>query len=142
MKYCINHYDHFESVYPPFVISFLSTFIAIIVEINVMIILSSIQDVVAVCLKFASLTAIVNIPRQYYGSIQDHRLLACGGYDLKITKLRKDSPLEFADTGVLVLRVIYKSMRMMFCAWSFYFMPFGIIFLNFRFMIGDKYQGN
>ena len=42
MKYCINHYDHFVSVYPPFLLSFLSTCIAIIIEINVLIILSSI----------------------------------------------------------------------------------------------------
>ena len=63
MKYCVNHFDHFETVYAPFFIAFLNCIIALIVEINVMIILASINDVVNVCLKFVSLTAIVNIPR-------------------------------------------------------------------------------
>ena len=41
MKYVCNHHDHFTNVYPSFVIGFLLMIISLIVEINVMIILSS-----------------------------------------------------------------------------------------------------
>ena len=41
MKYVVNHHEKFTNVYPPFIISFLLTVMAIIVEINVMVILSS-----------------------------------------------------------------------------------------------------
>ena len=63
MKYVVNHHQNFNAVGAPFLLAFLSMLIAIIVEINVIIILASLQDVVNVCLKFVSLTAIVNIPR-------------------------------------------------------------------------------
>ena len=41
MKYVVNHHDHFTNVYAPFFVALLLTTIAVIVEINVMIILSS-----------------------------------------------------------------------------------------------------
>ena len=43
MKYVVNHYDRFTNPYAPFCIAFLSTMIAITVEVNVMIILSSME---------------------------------------------------------------------------------------------------
>lgn len=41
MKYAVNHHKNFTNVYAAFLIAFLLTVIALIVEINVMIILSS-----------------------------------------------------------------------------------------------------
>ena len=63
MKYIVNHYDNFTSVYAPFFIAFLSTIIAVIVEINVMIILTSMEELLGVVMKFVSLASIANIPR-------------------------------------------------------------------------------
>ena len=41
MKYTVNHHEKFTSVYPPFAIAFLLTIMALIIEVTVMVIFSS-----------------------------------------------------------------------------------------------------
>lgn len=137
MKFAVNHHDHFTNVYPAFTIAFLLTLLALITELNVMIILTSMQDILGIILKFVSLTCIATIPKSYYDSLVQHKLLISGGYKLKITKFRKDYPLERASGGVICLRLTQKMMRIFYCSTTFYFMPFAAIFLNFNFMISN-----
>ena len=40
MKYCVNHYDSFTNIYAPFGLAFLHTVISLIVEFNVMMMLT------------------------------------------------------------------------------------------------------
>ena len=135
MKYAVNHYENFTNPYPPFFLGLMGTIISFIVEINVMIILSSMGDVLSVINKYVSLAAIVNIPRFYYNSLVDHRITSCNTVKLDVTKFRRDNHLKDAHWTIRVERVIYKSIRMLFCAVSFYFMPFIAICLNFQFMV-------
>ena len=96
MKYAVNHYENFTNPYPPFFIGLFMTIISFIVEINVMIILSSMGDVLSVINKYVSLAAIVNIPRFYYGSLVEHKITACNQVKLQVTKFRKDNPRKEA----------------------------------------------
>ena len=75
MKYSVNHHKSFTNVYPPFVIAWASVCINLVVEANVMIILSTIPDVMNVIMKYVSLAAIANIPKFYYSSLKDHKML-------------------------------------------------------------------
>ena len=132
MKYSINHYKQFNNVIPAFLIGFNCTLISMIVEINVMIILSSLKDILGVVLKYVSLAAIANIPRFYYGSLVEHRMCLVKDLNLDITEFRTETqPLKDAPSYIHVLRAIYKIWRTVFCTISFYFMPFCAIFLNF-----------
>ena len=79
MKYACNHHDQFTNVYPSFMIGFLMMSCSFIVEINVMIILSSLPDILGVIMKYVSLAAIANIPRFYYNSLVEHKALSFGG---------------------------------------------------------------
>jgi len=88
MKYVVNHYDNFTNCYPPFFLGLFGTIISLIVEINVMVILSSMGDVLSVINKYVSLAAIVNIPRFYYSSLVDHRITSCNAVKLEVTKFR------------------------------------------------------
>lgn len=88
MKYACNHHDHFTNVYPSFMIGFIYMMCSFIVEINVMIILSSLPDILGVIMKYVSLAAIANIPRFYYNSLVEHKALSFGGLKLAITKFR------------------------------------------------------
>ena len=88
MKYCINHHKYFTSVYAAFWIAFLSTLIGFITEINVMLILSSMPNILGVVMKYVSLAAISKIPGFYYASLTEHKLLKAGDKKLKITKYR------------------------------------------------------
>ena len=131
MKYVVNHHDRFTNAYAPFFLAFLLTLIAIIVEINVMIILSSMQEILGVVMKFVSLASIANIPRQYYSSLVQHKMLISGGFKLDIVNFRHKNPLKNAPYGIYCLRVIFKCLRATFCGFSYYFMPFMTILLNF-----------
>ena len=132
MKYSVNHYKQFNNVIPAFLIGFNCTLISLIVEINVMIILSSLKDILGVVLKYVSLAAIANIPRFYYASLVEHKMCLVKDLNLDITEFRSETqPLNGAPSYIHVLRAIYKVWRVTFCTVSFYFMPFCAIFLNF-----------
>ena len=142
MKYSVNHYENFNNVVPAFVLALNSTIISLIVEFNVMIILSSMPNVLGVVMKYVSLAAIANIPRFYYNSLVEHRLCIVKDKKLKITKFRHQDPLKGAPSHILVMRVVYKFWRILFCSMSFYFMPFTAIFLNFNFMVNTNAEDN
>jgi len=108
------------------------------VEFNVMLILTSLPEILNIIMKFVSLASIANIPRFYYASLVNHKSCGFGDLKLPITKYRKDNPLEGAGCGVYIIRFIYKFFRIFFCSVSFYFMPFIAIFINFKFMIDSK----
>jgi len=131
MKYVVNHFDNFTNPYPPFLIGMFATLISFVVEINVMIILSSMTDVLGVVNKYVSLAAIVNIPRFYYNSLVDHRITSCKDVKLEVTKFRNGDPRKDAPFILHILRFIHKTIRLLFCTVSFYFMPFIAICLNF-----------
>jgi len=58
MKYAINHYKDFSNPYAAWFIAFLATIIGFITEMNVMIILSSMPNILGVVMKYVSLAAI------------------------------------------------------------------------------------
>jgi len=138
MKFAVNHHQKFNSVYPAFFIGWLYTVIAIIVEFNVMLILTTIPNVLNVIIKYVSLAAIANIPRFYYASLVEHKLLKCGGKQVRISSYRHQKNLKNAPLGIKFLRLIYKAYRMFYCVISYYFFPFMAISLNFVFMVSYK----
>lgn len=92
MKYVVNHWMNFSNPYPPFFLGLTSTIIGLIVEINVMIILSSMENVLGVINKYVSLAAIVNVPRFYYNSLVEHKVTNCKSLSLKIENFRHQRP--------------------------------------------------
>ena len=66
MKYSVNHYDHFLNPFAAFLFGFLFFAISYFVEINVMIVLTSMPDVMGVVMKYVSLAAISKIPMFYF----------------------------------------------------------------------------
>lgn len=77
MKYAVNHHDHFVNPAAAFLFGLLFYMVSYFVEINVMIVLTSMSDVMGVVMKYVSLAAIANIPKFYYASLRDHKLLMC-----------------------------------------------------------------
>lgn len=94
MKFTVNHPDKFTNVYPAFIIGYMFAMIAIIIELNVMVILSTIPSVFNVINKYISLIAIANIPRYYFSSILEHKILAAGGKKIKIMNFRHQNKLK------------------------------------------------
>lgn len=88
MKYAVNHPDNFNNVVPSFFMAFMATLISLIVEVNVMIILSSMPNILGVVMKYVSLAAIANIPRFYFSSLVEHRMSSVSSLSLKISRFR------------------------------------------------------
>ena len=131
MKYAVNHHEHFTNVTPAFIIALLLTLCSFLVEINVMLILSSIGDVLNVIMKYVSLCAIAHLPRFYFSSLVANKASKFGSLTLKIHNYRYQNKLKDADWQIKLLRFVYKGWRLFFCSVSYYFMPFMMIFLNF-----------
>jgi len=135
MKYCLNHRHHFINIYPPYFIAFTVYMVALMLEMNIMLILSTTEDFMWLLLKFVSLTAINRIPGFFFTSIKHHKATGFGELKLPIRYWRKDNPLEGAGFPVHFLRFVYKTLRVFFCSVGFYFFPYIAIFINFKFMI-------
>lgn len=73
MKYVLNHRENFTNIYPAFCVGFLQFAISLTVEINVMLILTSMQEILGVIMKYVALSAIAHIPRFYYASLVNHK---------------------------------------------------------------------
>ena len=84
MKYAVNHSENFKNVHVAFVSAFLLALTSFMVEFTVVLVLTSIKSTLEVIMKYVSLAAIANIPRFYFGSLSDHKLLAVAGHSLKI----------------------------------------------------------
>lgn len=138
MKYAVNHPDNFNNVVPSFIMALNATIISLIVEVNVMIILSSMPNILGVVMKYVSLAAIANIPRFYYASLVEHRMSSVSSLSLQVSRFRNQGILKDAPIHLKIMRVIYKFWRLLFASCSYYFMPFTAIFLNFQFMVGPS----
>ena len=108
------------------------------VEFTIIIVLLSLPNVLDVIMRYVALTALTNIPRFYYNSLSAHKLLQVNGLKLKYYKYRRDHPRVDAPFQIRVFRVIHKSLRMFFCSWSYYFMPFSAILMAYIKHEGQK----
>ena len=79
MKYASIHSQNFTNVHAAFFMGFLMTFSSLIIELNVMLVLTSIPNVLGVIMKYVSLCAIQHLPRFYYGSLVAYKCLKFGG---------------------------------------------------------------
>jgi hypothetical protein len=135
MKYIVNHYKNFTLVIPPFMITLMWSINSYIIEINVLLILSSMTDIISVIMKYVSLAAISMIPTFYFNSITHHKLLKCAKMEIKITNFRADKPLQNAPWHVKVMRFVNKIFRTYYISVHYYFTPFLSIMLMYPFMI-------
>ena len=138
MKYAVNHYENFTNPYAAFLFGLLQTSTALAVEFNVMLILTNIPSIINVIVKYVSLSSIANVPRFYFASLtSEHIMIKANGLKLEIKNYRKSNPLKNAPCPIYILRFIYKAFRVLYASVSYYFMPFCVIFFNFRFMINE-----
>ena len=91
-----------------------------------------------VVLAYTSFYPIYNAPVYYYNTLDNHKILQVNGLELTFTKFRKDNPIKEAPCSIKILRFIFKICRTIHTSFTYYFMPFSVIFINVKFMIADK----
>ena len=131
MKYCVNHWRNFNNLGAAFTVSFLLTISSILIEFTVIQVLISLPNILEVIMKYVSLVAISNIPRFYFNSLVDHKLLKAAGFPLKLVNFRHNNPRLGAPYKVHFMRFLHKSCRIYFCTWCYYFMPFTGMFITY-----------
>ena len=124
MKYAVNHHNHFNNVHVAFFVAMMQGLSSFMIEFTTILILTSITNTLDVIMRYVSLLAMTNIPRFYYSSLVDHKLLSVAGHQLTVINFRRDNQLRTSPCHIKVYRFIQKSMRLFFCCWSYYFMPF------------------
>ena len=98
------------------------------------------QHTVEHCIiHFVALEVIVEIPHILIGSLVNDRLkqrIFKSTHTLKVTS--KGSDIKFKDRSCSnkLMRVIYRVFRSIYVSIFFYFQPFIVIFIYFRFMQG------
>lgn len=88
MKYAVNHPRNFKNVHTGFFMGFLLAFINFLTELTVILVLLSLPNILEVVMKYVSLMAVSNVPRFYFNSIVEHKLLNVVGIKLPITNHR------------------------------------------------------
>ena len=91
MKYAVNHYENFHNVYVAFFVAFLLTFSSYMIEVSIIMVLTSLPNVLEIIMKYVSLSAIANIPRFYYNSLVDYKLLMVSSLSIEIKICRRDN---------------------------------------------------
>lgn len=98
-KYCLNHPNRFKNVYqigndgeeiiniwaigPPFCLAMSQAMIALLVQINILVFLSSQNTLLGVIIKFVCLGMICKFDDMYAASLYDNKMKAAGGKKLK-----------------------------------------------------------
>lgn len=131
MKYAVNHYENFTNVHIAFFVAFMHTIISLGIEVTVIMVLCSFSSVLQVIMGYVSLSAIANIPKFFYGALHEHKMLKCAGHKLDITNYRHDNLTRHAPFGIKLMRFLQKSLRIFFCSFTYYFMPYVALIISF-----------
>ena len=94
MKYVVNHWENFENFPVAFLTAYLLTFSSFIIELSIIMVLVSLPNVLEIIMKYVSLSAIANIPRFYYNSLVDHKLLIVNNLKVDIVHFRNEDRIQ------------------------------------------------
>lgn len=166
MKYAVNHPQNFKSndphiiskrkVFYGFILGFSQATIGILVEIAIILFLSSLDSLLAIIMKFVALGAIVKFDDMYASALHSEKIKKCVGkalpteykrymgplYLVNEQKIKEEDSLEAAakygkknprdeQYFLMFLRFIHKLIRMLYVCWIYYFMPFICIIITF-----------
>jgi hypothetical protein len=106
MKYAVNHPNNFKNLHAAFFIAFLLSTTSMLIEITVILVLVSLPNVLEVIMKYVSLCAIAHLPRFYYSSLVEHKLLGVTALSLDIVNFRHFNHMSKASWDVKFMRFI------------------------------------
>ena len=137
MKYCINHPDSFIWFGPAFLFGFFGFIITVLTELVTIFYVSTVKDVVRIMTKQISMFFVAKTAEFFAASLSKSNKLKSAKVPKMIVsvyravndtvKLRPDQ----SKVGLKAAKVIYAIMRVLYCVFIFYLMPFGISFMPY-----------
>lgn len=133
MKYLINHNNDFANPFYAFVVAFLQATTGIAAEVFCILFLCSLQDAINIIWRYVAYGFISRIDNIYAESLDtDHKMH--GETDPFVVK-RNGRDIDKPDSKYKralankIGRVIYKTMRILYTSFIFYFLPYLALFI-------------
>lgn len=132
MKYLANHYQDFINPRTAFAIGIMQCFGGLAAEFLCIVYLTSITNTMDTVIKFMALASISKVDDWYAGALQPDYILK-RKVRMPVRNFKKDisSNSDHKNCLFKVLRFIYKTIRIFYCSWMYYFMPFTCIVIPY-----------
>lgn len=92
--------------------------------------LTSITNTMDTVIKFMALASIAKVDDWYAGALQPDYILK-KKVKMPVRNFKKAMPQDHKNCLFKVLRFIYKTIRIYYCSWMYYFMPFTCIVIPY-----------
>ena len=134
MKFVTNHADEFTNPYYAFEIALMQCLGGISAELFCIIFLCSLSDPITVLIRFIAFSSIGKIDNFYSAALPSEHKLHRPSETLIISKHRFQAEQEQEKDktkrtcGSMTVRAIYKTLRIFYASFIFYFLPYLALF--------------
>ena len=133
MKYVANHPEAFTLPAFAFSVGLMKTIGGITSEIMCVVFLTSLNNVIEVIIRFMAFGSIANVDMFYsemLPDVQAFRIKLPSG-TFKVVNMNRTLDRRDHSCCIRVSRIVYKLIRIIYCSYIFYFMPFTTIWLPY-----------
>ena len=129
MKYLPNHYDEFSAPVNAFAVGLMQFFTGIMTEVACILYLGSINQEIDVIIRFMAISSIARVDDFYANALPVENRVLGRVDDMNVTWTRRhfrDADFKNAEPtiGYWLMRFIYKTLRIFYSSFIFYFFPY------------------
>ena len=130
MKYVTNHAEDFSNPFYAFLIALMQSIGGLGAEVFCIIFLCSLTDPITILIRFVAFASIGKVDNFYAAALSPEHKLKRDSDPLVIKKHRADSENDKSRPCMhYTARFIYKTIRICYASFIFYFLPYIAIFL-------------
>lgn len=138
MKFAGNHPKEFNNPWVAFIIGFMQSMGGLAAEVLCLFYLTNITNTMDTVIKFMALASIAKVDDMYAGALAgDYCLKKKVSLEWKVTKRSLRGKDDHKSCSFYVMRFIFKSIRLFYCSYVFYFMPFTCVVIPYLFLDPD-----
>ena len=133
MKYLLNHRNDFSNPLYAFLVAFLQALTGLAAEVFCIMFLCSLQDVISIIWRYVAYGFIARVDNVYAATLDPEHKMHGETDPLVVKRRRRD--IAKADSDYKrnlpnkIGRVIYKTMRVLYTSFIFYFLPYLALFI-------------
>lgn len=128
MKYVTNHSKDFSNPYYAFLVALMQSLGGLGSEFFCIIFLCSLTDPITILIRFIAFASIGKIDNFYAAALPSEHRLQRESQPLAVKRHRFETEKEGHSCGSFTARLIYKTIRIMYASFIFYFLPYMALF--------------
>lgn len=138
MKYVGNHHKSFSNPFYAFTVALMQCLGGIGAEVFCIIFLCSLTDPILILIRFVAFASIGKVDDFYASALSPDHKMKKDSSDIMITNRR--SMIEKSDEkmpcSIKISRAIYKTLRIFYASFVFYFLPYMALFVP-QFLVSE-----